>query len=77
MSGRKELAFNLENFKIESTVMRLSSSAKTLLVWKQAMVSLFDKGILSKKGLLYLLVRTWAVIGQFSGPYSTVRPSKI
>ena len=27
--------------------------------------------------LLYLLVRTRAVIGQFSGPYSPVRPAKI
>ena len=28
-------------------------------------------------GLLYLLVSTRAVIGQFSGPYSPVRPVKI
>ena len=27
--------------------------------------------------LLYLLVSTRAVIGQFSGPYSPVRPAKI
>ena len=27
--------------------------------------------------LLYLLVSTRAVIGQFSGPYSPVRPSKL
>ena len=27
--------------------------------------------------LLYLSVSTRAVIGQFSGPYSTVRPAKI
>ena len=29
------------------------------------------------KRLLYLLVSTCAVIGQFSGPYSPVRPAKI
>ena len=27
--------------------------------------------------LLYLLVSTRAVIGQFSGPYSPVRPAKV
>ena len=32
--------------------------------------------VLEKK-LLYLLVSTRAVIGQFSGPYSPVRPAKI
>ena len=30
-----------------------------------------------KCNLLYLLVSTRAVIGQFSGPYSPVRPAKI
>ena len=30
-----------------------------------------------KTFLLYLLVSTRAVIGQFSGPYSPVRPAKI
>ena len=29
------------------------------------------------KKLLYLLVSTRAVIGQFSGPYSPVRPAKL
>ena len=29
------------------------------------------------RNLLYLLVSTRAVIGQFSGPYSPVRPAKI
>ena len=34
--------------------------------------------LLRKYGLLlYLLVSTRAVIGQFSGPYSPVRPAKI
>ena len=40
------------------------------------------KGSLSEllgdfKELLYLSVTTRTVIGQFSGPYSTLRPSKI
>ena len=30
-----------------------------------------------KEDLLYLVVSTRAVIGQFSGPYSPVRPAKI
>ena len=38
--------------------------------------SLFPSGPVIKC-LLYLLVSTRAVIGQFSGPYSPVRPAKI
>ena len=32
---------------------------------------------MDKRNLLHLLVSTQAVIGQFSGPYSPVRPAKI
>ena len=46
--------------------MRLANSGKV--------VFLEDTGDDVKKKLLYLLVSTRAVIGQFSGPYSPVRP---
>ena len=38
---------------------------------------LIDLYLNSQYNTLYLLVSTRAVIGQFSGPYSPVRPAKI
>ena len=37
----------------------------------------FSKQFIKYPSLLYLLVSTRAVIGQFSGPYSPVRPAKM
>ena len=37
----------------------------------------FSAFIINNNYLLYLLVSMRAVIGQFSGPYSPVRPAKI
>ena len=44
------------------------------LVWLQTEL---DSTQSYYQNLLYLLVSTRAVIGQFSGPYSPVRPAKI
>ena len=43
-------------------------------IWKKAINRPQEQNNLL---LLYLLVRTHAVIGQFRGPYSPVRPAKI
>ena len=48
-------------------------------VLRYILVILRDQNIIKSwsEPLLYLLVSTRAVIGQFSGPYSHVRPAKI
>ena len=60
------------------TVGSLLCDVHIVCVWYPCdMYNLRTQGYKYNDMLLYLLVSTRAVIGQFSGPYSPVRPAKI